>query len=208
MVKICFSLAIALLLAPPRGAEPLCVAHDSGVDEVAPSVVLVAKVSKNEFNPLEQVEIEFEAHNGGKELAFIGGSRDLFSNVSLTVLHGKDEPLTLTRYGDSVRKRGGIRMGQPVGLAPGQIFKGKLVANLFYDMTKPGDYRIDLGLPVVSTAPWRKTISYAKSMRVRVKAPPTVGEYGGVGVVGGVELPFGPSNPIPPTGRANNRPDQ
>jgi hypothetical protein len=206
MIKISFFLAIALLLAPPRGAEPLYVAQDSGVDEVAPSVVLLAKAPKKEYNPLEQIEIEFEAHNGGKELVFIGGSRDLFSNVSLTVLHGKDEPLTLTRYGDSVRKRGGIRMGQPVGLAPGQTFKGKIVANLFYDMTKPGDYRIELGLPVISTVTWGKTVSYAKSIRVRVGAPPDLDEYRGV--VSGAALPFVPSNPSPPTGRAITRPDQ
>jgi hypothetical protein len=92
--------------------------------------------------------------------------------MTILVNNGAGQPLPITAYGESLRRKGRIMIRSPLGIWPGKTFKGKLTADLLYDMRKPDDYSITVGFPIVSTTARRRTTSYAESVKVRVVARP------------------------------------
>jgi hypothetical protein len=172
MAKQALAISVALLIGSLPLTWPICPAPDDINEESGPSVVVRASVPRREYYLLEPIEIEFEVRNTGDDVVFVGGARNLYASMTILVNNGAGQPLPITAYGESLRRKGRIMIRSPLGIWPGKTFKGKLTADLLYDMRKPDDYSITVGFPIVSTTARRRTTSYAESVKVRVVARP------------------------------------
>ena len=147
--------ALTALAAPTARAEDSLAAPErieTARDErrLTPNVRVTASVAENRFDPLEPIRLEVRAANVSNHyegLPVTGALPEAYYQMFwLRVFDAEGRLLPETRYYEDVPRR---RM--PIGMSngsaglvfdPGQEVSGEVVANLAYDMTRPGTYTI------------------------------------------------------------------
>ena len=189
-------LSVALVLAsavaaggdpPPRPSE------DKAGDRPRPAPFVMEKVTaelpsqparitlaKREYRPLEPIVVDFEAQNRTKP-----GLRwdlqvgvDHYIDSGLVVAAPGSKPAAETAYARSQRHRHYIGKGHE--FYAGDKLQYRFAANLLRDMTAPGEYTIDVAMPIYAYLPdgrLAKGVLRADPVKVVVKGPPiTKGE--------------------------------
>jgi hypothetical protein len=137
---------------------------------LARSVVIDISASGNSFKPLEPIVLSVRAENrSGQRLLVVGGGRTFYSVAILQVFDRRGKSIPKTRF-PIWNLEGPDSSGQPFHLTPGSRLTGKLVANLIYDMSEPGEYQIVVGLRISKANEAARDVetTHSKVLRVHV----------------------------------------
>jgi uncharacterized protein (TIGR03067 family) len=141
---------------------------------VARSVSVEVSAEGESFRALEPIVLSLRAENRSEFVLLARGRRSVYRATTLRVYDERGALMPRTRFA-AVAGEGVDSQGGPSALLPGGHITGKLVANLIYDMSKPGEYRIVVGVPLREQGDLtRQHIAHSKVLRVRVAKELTV----------------------------------
>jgi uncharacterized protein (TIGR03067 family) len=141
---------------------------------IARSVAVEISAQGESFHPLERIVLSLRAENRSGQVLLARGRRSIYRAVIIQVYDQRGELMPRTRYATVVGE-GAHAVGEPTPLSPGGKITGNLVANLVCDMSKPGEYRIVVGVPVREPGdPTRQHIAHSKALRIRIDGDLTI----------------------------------
>jgi len=184
-------LALGILVLPAWGGgendrhdEPMRLATAQDARRITDDVKVTATVSEAAFRPLEPIRLDVEAENVSTRSLVLHNHGYLpkapYRRFRILVFDDQGKRLPRTRYytidvPQRVVPLNLSRFGS-WSFDPGEFIKGKLVANLVYDMTSPGDYAIIVEFPTDQTREIEgeevSVVAQSEAIPVRVVADP------------------------------------
>ncbi len=136
--------------------------------DLARSVSVDVSAEGESFRAMEPIVISLRAENRSEHVLLARGRRSIYRATILQVYDERGELMPRTRFAAIAGEGADVQSG-PIALPPGGRIIGKLVANLVYDMSKPGEYRIVVGVPLREREnPTSQHVAHSKVLRVRV----------------------------------------
>jgi uncharacterized protein (TIGR03067 family) len=143
-------------------------------ERIARTVSVEVSAPDESFRVLEPIVLSVRAENRSGHVLLARGRRSIYRATILQVYDERGKLMPRTRFASIAGEEADAPV-EPIALPPGGSITGKLVANLVRDMSKPGEYRIVVAVPLREQgAPTSQYVAHSKVLRVRVGKAPMV----------------------------------